>query len=378
MLISHRVFSALIIPLAMILNACSDNSSPPAKPDYDFTVMDTQFQGFIDNHERLDGISVTLVDAQEGTVYEAAFGDHTLDTVVLLASTSKAQTVTLLMALNDDPELDFDMETPIENYLPWEGLYGDRTTAQLVSNTSGIPGLRAISNYGAAGCQFSPGISLEACAQIIYSTPIPGTQPAGTVFDYGGSQWQLSGAVAQQVTNSEWAQIFEEYIGEPCDLEVFSYGNPWSNLDSFDGNPASLIGRENPHLEGGAISNLQDYAKLLLLHLREGRCGETQVASPESLAKMRENRSPSDANLYGMGWFILPGENGQATIYYDPGAFGAIAWLDMERNIGGYVAIDDYTFGRNGGVAEFVFSTIIPMQQAIVDETRATQSLQNE
>jgi CubicO group peptidase (beta-lactamase class C family) len=96
-----------------------------------------------------------LVDAQQGSVHEAAFGDHTLDTVVILASTSKMPSVSLLMALHDDDALDFDIEATIDNYLPWEGVYGDRTTAQLVSNTSGIPGLFKLRVYGPHMCQFS-------------------------------------------------------------------------------------------------------------------------------------------------------------------------------------------------------------------------------
>lgn len=360
----------------LLLTACSDGSDAPAvntvpPVNYDFSVVNAAFQQFLDDSAVFDGISVTLVETEEGTVHEAAFGDHDLDIVVMLASTSKVPTVTLLMALSDDEALDYDVETPIGNYLPWDGLYGDRTTVDLVSNTSGIIGLAGLGTYGAALCQFQFSFILENCAEILYTTEATGTRPAGSIFSYGGTQWQLSGAVAQQVSNSNWAQLFDEYIGQPCELEVFKYGNPWLNLGSFDGSPDSLIGLTNPHMEGGAISNMRDYAKLLLLHLRGGRCGDTQVLSEESVAFMQVNRSGDIGPDYGMGWWINYGEAGESNIYYDPGAFGAISWLDMDRGIGGYVAIDDYFGSSSGDVLGLVLGTIIPLQQQAVDDARA-------
>jgi CubicO group peptidase (beta-lactamase class C family) len=275
------------------------------------------------------------------------------------------------MALNDDPDLDFDVAASIDRYLPWEGVYGDRTVTQLVSNTAGIPGLGSIGEYGPHICQYLAIGTLESCAQIIYTNELENSSAPGTGFDYGGSQWQLAGAIAEQVTNSTWNQAFDAYIGEPCDLEVFTYGNMWTDIDTWTGHPDSLFGQDNPSIEGGAITNMRDYAKLLLLHLRDGRCGEQQVVSPESLAYMRENRGAEFGTNYGMGWWIIPGDNGAATVYDDPGAYGSISWIDLERGIGGYVGVDTYSPGFDNQVPAFVRSEIIALHQALVDEARA-------
>lgn len=360
----------------LVLTACGGGSNNPpnnpqaSAPVYNFVDVDTQFEQFLDESPVFDGISVVLVDAQQGAVHEAAFGDHTLDTVVMLASTSKMPAVSLLMALHDDASLDYDIEAPIERYLPWEGVYGDRTTVSLVSNTSGIPGLTALSSFGPHLCQFASNVTLNECAETLYTVEVPGTVPSGTAFSYGGSQWQLSGAVAEHVTNSTWGQAFEEYIGGPCELEVFEFGNMWSMLGSWNGSPDSLIGQQNAHIEGGAITNLQDYAKILLMHLRGGRCGNTQVMSEESVAFMQVNRAGALGVDYGMSWWIAPGDEQNNTILYDPGAFGAISWLDMERGIGGYVAIDEYTRADPGAITVLVLGVIIPLQQQAVDAAR--------
>ena len=213
---------------------------------------------------------------------------------------------------------------------------------------------------------------MDACNQILYSTPVPGSQPAGSTFSYGGTQWQLAGAVVENLTNSTWNQAFQDYIGEPCGLEVFEYGNPWTNLQAWTGTPDSLIGRDNPQVEGGAISNMSDYAKILLMHLREGRCGDTQVIDPDAPAFMQVDRAGDFGVPYGMGWWISePEEGGEAYLFRDPGAFGAISWLDIRRGIGGYVAVDDYTRQASDQPIQLVIEEIIPLVQRLVDEARA-------
>jgi CubicO group peptidase (beta-lactamase class C family) len=373
----------------LTLIACSDGSDrrPPAVPDYDFSAVDARLQQFLDESERYDGISITLVDEILGTVHEAAFGDHTRDIVVMLASASKMPTATLLMALDDDDQLNYDVSEPIGQYLPWDGVDGDRTSAQLVSNTSGIPGLSSLGSLegdlgdleGGLGnlllhsCQFFPAGTLEDCGRIIYRTELAGTVPPDTQFDYGGSQWQLAGAVAEQVSNSSWRQAFDQYIATPCELEVFQFGNNIGNPESWTGHPDSLVGLDNPSIEGGAISNLQDYAKFLLMHLRGGTCGENRVLSEESVAFMQIDRGGKHGTPYGMGWWITPADDGGApTLFWDPGAFGSVAWLDTARRIGGFVAIDDYSTYTAGEPISLVLDEIIPLVEQAVDEARGT------
>lgn len=371
-----------LILLSIFLAACGDShdkppTSPPVVtpdplPEYDFTLVDERLQQFLDESEAFDGISVTLVDQTQGVVHEAAFGDHTLDIVVMLASASKVPTASLLMALNDDDSLNYNIEASIDNYLPWEGVYGDRSTVQLLSNTAGIPGIAAVFSYGVHMCQFEADVQLADCAQILYANELPDSQPPATGFSYGGTQWQLAAAVAEQVTNSLFNQAFDQYIAKPCGLEVFTYGNPWSDIESWNGSPDSLIGQSNAQAEGGAISNMSDYAKILLMHLNGGKCGDTQVIAESSVEFMQLDRAGEFGAAYGMGWFILtPEEGGAPTVFYDPGFFGSISWLDIERNIGGYVAVDRYTITGSAETYGLVLNDIIPLVAQAVDEARA-------
>ena len=112
-----------------------------------FSNVDDSFQAFIDNDPVFDGISYVLVNSED-VMHTALFGDHTEETVVLLASTSKVPAVMTILALEDDPSIEFSISASVSTYLAYDGSYADRTVEQMVSNTSGIPGLRLLPGYG--------------------------------------------------------------------------------------------------------------------------------------------------------------------------------------------------------------------------------------
>ena len=148
---------------------------------------------------------------------------------------------------------------------------------------------------------------------------------------------------------------------------MFTFGNMWEDLSKWDGTPDSLLGQSNPNIEGGAITTLADYAKLLQAHLNGGYCGETQILSESSLKEMRIDRGgvvTENPTPYGMGWWINTENPG---VYDDPGAFGSISFLDVERGFGGYVAIDDYTRVDADAPVRLVRQDIIPLLQSAFD-----------
>lgn len=383
-----------LLVLSLLLFACSDGSDDrpdivePEPPLPDFSAVDAWLEEFVAAQEQYPGSSIAIVDENRGIIHKRAFGDQDEETVVLLASLSKVPSVMLELALNeDDAKVDFDIQAPIANYLPWEGVWDPAiTTEHLLSNRSGIPGLQYFLTqpveYLPHICQGNPADTLSGCAETIFTTPLPNlpSNPANTAFDYGGSQWQLSGGVAESVGGGTWNQLWDQYVAQPCGLELARFGNNVTESASWDGNPDSLIGLENPNIEGGMIANLDDYAKLLSLHLNDGACGDNQVLSPESVASMREQRTSAGAGDsgyiqiwgYGMGWWVNPPEEGGSIyLYLDPGFYGSLSWIDVERGYGAVVFFEDYTSTDGGATSVLaVFAELIPIIEEAFDAVR--------
>ena len=114
---------------------------------------------------------------------------------------------------------------------------------------------------------------------------------------------------------------------------------------AFGGDPSSVAPSANPTVEGEAHITTGDYAKLLLMHLRGGRCGDNQILSQASLDTMHADRISStydgdaggpDAG-YGMGWWI----DRDTKRISDPGAWGALPWLDLDDRYGAYLIVED-------------------------------------
>jgi CubicO group peptidase (beta-lactamase class C family) len=382
--------NVLVLLLSILLGACSDSNNNnyvkpiPVMPD--FTAADSWLEDFVAAQELFPGGSMVIVDRNQGEIHRSAFGNQTEDAVVLLASLSKVPTVSLLMALHeDDANVDFDIQAPIANYLPWLGVWDPAiTTEHLVSNRSGIPGLlyqlTSPAAYAPHFCQFLTTGTLQACAETLFTTPLPTlpAPPANSAFDYGGSQWQLSGAVAELVGGGIWSQLWDKYVAQPCGIELARYGNMLSVPTTWDGNPDSLLGLDNPNMEAGMISNLDDYARIISMHLNDGVCGDNQVLSPQAVTFMREQRTAEQdtgslgAGLgYAMGWWVVPPkEGGSVYLYVDPGYFGSVSWVDVERGYGGVVFFEDYT-GAEGSVANAgVIRELIPIIEEALDAAR--------
>ena len=165
----------------------------------------------------------------------------------------------------------------------------------------------------------------------------------------------MAGAVAEAASGKSWAELVDEIFVQPCGLGVLAFNNPWMQYGlvpgypvGFASDPSTLAATANPSIEGGAYTTLDDYATLLLMHLRDGMCGDNRVHSTESLDRMHEDRIGRvyDGGAvdfltgktwgYGMGWWS-DRETGRIN---DPGAFGTMPWLDLDDGYGAYLVLE--------------------------------------
>ncbi len=325
---------------------------------YDFSAVSPIVQSFVDEHG-LNGAGLIVVDRDDGVVHEDYWGEFTPDRISLVASSSKMITAGVLLHLADEGLL--DMDAPVADAVDWGSGNPTITPAQLVSSSSGLVGLLDNPAYPPYLCQFLVAGTLQDCARTIFTTPDDDADVIApdTAFRYGGGQWQAAGGLAEAVSGKSWAELIDEIYVGPCDLGTLAYTNPWTQRGigaggfdyplQFNGDVTRLAPTDNPNMEGGAYLTTGDYAQLLLMQLRGGKCGDDQVLSQASLDRMQSDRigevyggEARPGMGYGMGWWV----DKTSGLINDPGAFGAVPWLDLEDGYGAYLVIEsDATTG---------------------------------
>jgi CubicO group peptidase (beta-lactamase class C family) len=341
------------IPLAAFFLGCGgDGADPSPPPGLDFTEFDRTVDAFV-AERGLQGASAAIVHADLGIVHVAGYGRFTPDRVFLIASASKILSAGVLARLSDQGLLDLDAPLVDAVGEAWGDGKPSLTAAQLLSNSSGMPGLFDAPAYLPYLCQFAPRASLSGCGQMIYQAEdADRVVPPDTEFRYGGAQWQLAGALAEQVSGLSWRELIAQSYVEPCGAHSLGYANPFAGgggrgyPPDFQGDPSRLEATENPNVEGGAYVSVEDYAKILALHLGGGSCGRDPVLSEAAVLRMQSDRigdvyggSTTEPALagYGLGWWI---DREQAGVVADPGLYGAVPWLDVSRRYGAFIALE--------------------------------------
>jgi len=358
----------LFLLVAIVLVGCSGDDGEQYTGDGDrnlnFTEFDLTVEAYLAENE-LEGATAIVVHRDFGAVHERAFGTFDIDRISLLASASKIISVGVLMRHADDGLLDLD--EPVSTYMPW--WWGERqidvTVAQLLSNSSGMVGLIDDPEYAPYLCQSLPFGTLSSCGWIIYSAnDSADIVPPDTEFRYGGGQWQVAGGIAETVSGRSWAELINETYVEPCGLNVLGYTNQALRVaidimlgggdleDMFkypgfiDGDLADFPKTFNPLVEGGGYTTISDYGKILLMHLRGGSCANGRALSRAAVERMQEDRiaeayqgSTGEPAMpgYGLGWWLSRDEPG---VMCDPGAYGAIPWIDLERGYGVMIILE--------------------------------------
>ncbi len=346
--------------LLLTLWSCGAEPAAPAPlPPLDFSAFDAALAGFVADHS-LTGATAVVVHRDRGIIHSRGFGSHDINRVSLIASSSKILTAGILLQLADRGLLDLDK--PISTYLgAWGQHKTDITLAQLLSNSSGMVGLSDDPTYGSYLCQYLYFGTLEDCGNAIYTAKDDVDRvPPDSKFRYGGGQWQLAGAIAEVVSGRKWADLVEETYRKPCGLAVLGYSNHFSDAFNagggvqaafgyppfFHGDVADLPVTQNPNLEGGAYTTVTDYGEILLMHLRKGACSGGRVLSEAAVARMQGDRigevyggTTPDPTLpgYGLGWWVSRQEPGYVA---DPGAYGAMPWLDLPRGYGAMILLE--------------------------------------
>ena len=313
----------------------------------------------------MNGASFIVVDRDAGVVHQEHFGELGPERVAILGPLSEPISVGIVLSLHDDGLLDVD--APVADVVAWGSGMPEVTLAQLLSHSSGMLGGPASNFYAPYMCSVMFVGSLQGCAETIFTTPDDDADlvPPDTAFGWpaNGADYQVAGAVAEVASGKTWAELVDEIYVQPCGLDVLAYNSPWFQLPfdpetfaypaGLDDVVSMLAPTENPSIMAGAYTTAGDFAALLLMHLRDGMCGDEQVLSTESLDRMHEDRIArvyggssefidADGNPtgevwgYGMGF----GFDREAGRYGAASPFGQQVWLDLDEGYGALLLLE--------------------------------------
>lgn len=339
----------------------------------DFSSTERLLDGYV-RDRGLNGAGLVVVHRDQGIVHESYLGEIDEDRISMLGSTNKIISAGVLLHLADTSP-NFNMDDPLSAVVPWAGDLANVTTSQLLSNSSGLPGLPV--GYLAGGlCALNVHTTLQRCGESIANNKLDDfdTIAPDSEFRYGGPQWQVAGAVAEVVGERSWEQLLNDIYIEPCGLDVLGFTNfgqdgIFTGVDfpypgGFDGDVNNLVPTANPIIEGGGYTTPHDYAKLLLMFLRDGKCGDTQVLSEESITLMTTDRigptygGEDKGRGYGLGWFI------DGDVVTDPGVFGALSWIDFDDDFAAYFVVEDSNLFGEGATPELIDAVDVAMRNS--------------
>jgi CubicO group peptidase (beta-lactamase class C family) len=261
--------------------------------------------------QRVPGLAIAILYDLH-IVYTKGFGTTSVEdsgtsvtpkTLFQVGSTTKPLTGTLIMRLVEQGILNLD--SPIKNYIPWITFSDPAvvhliTLRMLLSHTSGLP------TDGPWG-----GGDLEAYIR----HKIPQYQfvaRPGKVWSYSNPGVALAGYVAEFVCQKPFIQLMQEQIFNPLHMErstfepVVAMTYPLAQAHTLNPDSTlSVIHRADDFPEhypaGFATSTVLDMAKFAMMHLNEGRWGEQQILSADSITEM--HRAQADLfRLTGEGY----------------------------------------------------------------------------
>jgi methyl acetate hydrolase len=282
--------------------------------------LDTRFRQAVES-KRMPGI-VAIAGSDTETLYEGAFGRRelgkdapmTLDTVVWIASMTKAITATAAMQLVEKGKL--ALERPAREVVPelanvqvLEGFDASgkprlrpparsMTLRHLLTHTAGF-GYEiwnpSIAQYQAV--TGTPGIT--SCANAALTTPL-GFDP-GDRWEYGiGLDWV--GKMVEAVSGQTLDRYFQENILGPLEMKDTSFKLSPSQRARLatvhqrgaDGTlaPIEFEIPQQPefHMGGGGLyGTARDYLAFTRMIMQDGRCTAGPLLRPETVALMAQN-----------------------------------------------------------------------------------------
>jgi arylsulfatase A-like enzyme/CubicO group peptidase (beta-lactamase class C family) len=263
-----------------------------------------------------------------------------------IASLTKPHTATLLVKLAAEGKVTLD--APVNMWLPEfndvrvRGA-GTTTTAptllQCLSHTAGFPGNNALKS-GKFSVKLNGDLS-DVIADLATKELV--AEP-GTRYAYSRLGYMTAGRVAEVVTGRPFPELMESLLLKPLGAKVATFIPSTDVLDRmpvpYERTKSGFHLREGRGLGtainpgGSLVSNLDNVARLLLLHRNGGRIGTHPFLSADLLKQMYRSQPSTPGAGYGLGFNIMKRfPDGTAARIRHTGASGTLGIIDFERDL---------------------------------------------
>ncbi|MCR9248186.1 MAG: serine hydrolase [bacterium] len=295
--------------------------------------------------ELYDVVGLQLVVIQDGEVLaEAAAGERaagqpmTPASLTNIASCSKAFTAAAIALLVQDGKLGWD-DAVIDHVPefrmadPW--ITRNMTVRDLLSHRCGLKTF--------AGDLLWYGSDYDDQAVLARLHHLPITQPFRGQFGYQNLMYMVAGLVIERTGGTSWDEFVEQRFFAPLGMQA--------SRSAAQRLPADAE-RAVPHIDGEPIedhqfravrpaasiySSVTDLTPWMRMLLAEGKHGEKQMLSAQSLAEMWRPHIPigrgtganaGDFYSYGLGWFLSL-DRGKKVVEHDGGMPGFLSKVSL-------------------------------------------------
>ncbi len=282
------------------------------------------------------GLAVEIL-TPAGVVYSRSVGGFTTTTYAPVASASKMVSASVFLRLVEQGTLSLDAET--RTYLvnrqgqPWSGNMGRIRLRHLLSFTSGISS-DVLASEDAT-------ITLTEAVARIYDDQSPTASPPGSYFYYGGAtHMRIAARMAEIASGKTWRQLFDEQLRLPLG---------WGVLSTYGG-------AANPNPAGSLACTGLEYARFVMMQLRQGLEGGNRLLTAASIQEQRTDAfGPATTIAYSAYTFLgkryhygfgnwLETANGEAPSSGNPvnrwsstGKFGWAPWIAADGSYAGLI-----------------------------------------
>lgn len=377
-MIDHRILLTMICTLACVSCTPTEVASP----------IDALLASGVENG-RIPGV-IAIAATSDGITYEGTAGVRdissntkmTVDTIIRIASMTKAITSVAVMQLVEQGEIELDQ--PVSDYLPrlievevLEGFDADNqpilrpaktavTVRQLLTHTSGY--VYEIWNEDAARYA-SLGHSASDGDDFL---DVPLSFDPGTKWEYGIST-DILGVLVEVISGESLDDYFREHVFTPLDMPDTYFIVPEEKLQRLatayaKSNQGELtpIPYSRPSGDffsggGGLRSTAGDYVRFLRVILNGGELDGVRLLTAASVDLMAQNHigdleaadsavssapklsndfdfMPDSVDKFGLGFLIntdpVPGGRSAGSLAW-AGLYNSYYWIDREKDICG-------------------------------------------